>query len=1003
MSSADGKSGHVKNEPQGVHSSSKSNDVEQSQNRGDPNFSIVIKKEKNWPSDLGDDNDNDNDDEDPSDGDNFESLEEEDISNDPELTNKIKKKLIYEDGPFSENHIFWVNFQNEHVISARKEIRRLKKEVSKGTKDGAHNWELIEQLEEQLEEKERFFVKTYMKKIKFTENTPELHSVHLWWWTEPERNRMYKKKDDTCPDRSKLEVFINQLSRDIKFLKRYKNKYVSNMRTELELKKRQCFEEFYVLKTPEELKPSENHVRDIPVPFKPHIVIESPPWTDELSHDNKQRLIYTKQNSTNDHIFWTDARGEEVNKYRDVMKKTKAFLQRMIKAGIQTQIANAKEAIERQELYFISKYIHKVEIDHSLPLIHPMPQDLQKIIYDNNSNEESPFKIEICTEQEEMLVKLKDLKHKISLMGKYKNMYAPHVLNQLHHLEFEYKKKFLIAKNPDKIFPKYDMKLKQVNDDSKDASDNNKINLPSQGSGEKDDYHLENGPKNNPMASEDEDMNTGDEENEDNDDEEGMNSNHTSNNWSRWINELPSNVKKQLIYSKESNSDDHIFWVHTPDHSVTWAKKELAQMKKHFQKALQSGDANQINIMKKEIEDTEDVFVKNHFNKVEYDKTLPMIKPMRPKFRKGLYYVKNSDVTYNINHCPEQLKMLRALKAHRKVFSKMLRIKNMHAPLVVNELYHKEFEYQRQFLTMKKETEILSALKSRQESKKGLTKRHKKIMKRITQKQITEELQSAIKRRQEMPKILMKRTRQMAKTLDKGNASAGNKNTTNVQNSNIMNIFKQPGHTEFSQKNQGPFSLFAQTKEYNQTHFGNNKSHFVTNKTETRSELPRSDQEHNRYDSYGSIWGQDQREIQSRSDSLQLSKDGSVHMNIQIWEQPNRILGQQMKREESDNGEYEPERIQATNNEDYYSQYYGYNQSNFPSQPQWGQPNSNWNQTPTPGNNFRNQGGNFNQSWNNRGNQPQYNNSSYNQNTFERNDRFKQNSRHTKPHGYQPY
>uniref|UniRef100_A0A8D9AAW0 Uncharacterized protein n=1 Tax=Cacopsylla melanoneura TaxID=428564 RepID=A0A8D9AAW0_9HEMI len=897
MSSADGKSGHVKNEPQGVHSSSKSNDVEQSQNRGDPNFSIVIKKEKNWPSDLGDDNDNDNDDEDPSDGDNFESLEEEDISNDPELTNKIKKKLIYEDGPFSENHIFWVNFQNEHVISARKEIRRLKKEVSKGTKDGAHNWELIEQLEEQLEEKERFFVKTYMKKIKFTENPPE-HSVHLWWWTEPERNRMYKKKDDTCPDRSKLEVFINQLSRDIKFLKRYKNKYVSNMRTELELKKRQCFEEFYVLKTPEELKPSENHVRDIPVPFKPHIVIESPPWTDELSHDNKQRLIYTKQNSTNDHIFWTDARGEEVNKYRDVMKKTKAFLQRMIKAGIQTQIANAKEAIERQELYFISKYIHKVEIDHSLPLIHPMPQDLQKIIYDNNSNEESPFKIEICTEQEEMLVKLKDLKHKISLMGKYKNMYAPHVLNQLHHLEFEYKKKFLIAKNPDKIFPKYDMKLKQVNDDSKDASDNNKINLPSQGSGEKDDYHLENGPKNNPMASEDEDMNTGDEENEDNDDEEGMNSNHTSNNWSRWINELPSNVKKQLIYSKESNSDDHIFWVHTPDHSVTWAKKELAQMKKHFQKALQSGDANQINIMKKEIEDTEDVFVKNHFNKVEYDRTLPMTEPMEPRLRKALYYVKSSEVTYNIKRCPEQIEMLLDLKARKRIFTRMVRVKNMHAPSVVNELYHKEFEYQKQFLTIKNEEEIQSAIKKRQEMPKKLSKKQ------------------------------IKRMKQMAKKLDKANASFGNKNTTHAQNPNTPNRYKQPSQTN-------------------------------TN------------------------WRQNQPERQPRNvNQFQQSNNaGNGQMNVQTW-------GQQQ--------------MQSRNNED-YSQYYGYNQSNFPSQPQWGQPNSNWNQTPTPGNNFRNQGGNFNQSWNNRGNQPQYNNSSYNQNTFERNDRFKQNSRHTKPHGYQPY
>uniref|UniRef100_A0A8D8PR47 Uncharacterized protein n=1 Tax=Cacopsylla melanoneura TaxID=428564 RepID=A0A8D8PR47_9HEMI len=897
MSSADGKSGHVKNEPQGVHSSSKSNDVEQSQNRGDPNFSIVIKKEKNWPSDLGDDNDNDNDDEDPSDGDNFESLEEEDISNDPELTNKIKKKLIYEDGPFSENHIFWVNFQNEHVISARKEIRRLKKEVSKGTKDGAHNWELIEQLEEQLEEKERFFVKTYMKKIKFTENPPE-HSVHLWWWTEPERNRMYKKKDDTCPDRSKLEVFINQLSRDIKFLKRYKNKYVSNMRTELELKKRQCFEEFYVLKTPEELKPSENHVRDIPVPFKPHIVIESPPWTDELSHDNKQRLIYTKQNSTNDHIFWTDARGEEVNKYRDVMKKTKAFLQRMIKAGIQTQIANAKEAIERQELYFISKYIHKVEIDHSLPLIHPMPQDLQKIIYDNNSNEESPFKIEICTEQEEMLVKLKDLKHKISLMGKYKNMYAPHVLNQLHHLEFEYKKKFLIAKNPDKIFPKYDMKLKQVNDDSKDASDNNKINLPSQGSGEKDDYHLENGPKNNPMASEDEDMNTGDEENEDNDDEEGMNSNHTSNNWSRWINELPSNVKKQLIYSKESNSDDHIFWVHTPDHSVTWAKKELAQMKKHFQKALQSGDANQINIMKKEIEDTEDVFVKNHFNKVEYDRTLPMTEPMEPRLRKALYYVKSSEVTYNIKRCPEQIEMLLDLKARKRIFTRMVRVKNMHAPSVVNELYHKEFEYQKQFLTIKNEEEIQSAIKKRQEMPKKLSKKQ------------------------------IKRMKQMAKKLDKANASFGNKNTTHAQNPNTPNRYKQSSQTN-------------------------------TN------------------------WRQNQPERQPRNvNQFQQSNNaGNGQMNVQTW-------GQQQ--------------MQSRNNED-YSQYYGYNQSNFPSQPQWGQPNSNWNQTPTPGNNFRNQGGNFNQSWNNRGNQPQYNNSSYNQNTFERNDRFKQNSRHTKPHGYQPY
>uniref|UniRef100_A0A8D9A914 Uncharacterized protein n=1 Tax=Cacopsylla melanoneura TaxID=428564 RepID=A0A8D9A914_9HEMI len=396
----------------------------------------------------------------------------------------------------------------------------------------------------------------------------------------------------------------------------------------------------------------------------------------------------------------------------------------------------------------------------------------------------------------------------------------------------------------------------------------------------------------------DEEMNMDDEDNEEDEDEEGMNSDHARNNWTHWISELPSKVKDQLIYTRTPNSDNHIFWVDIYDRTVSFVKKELSKMRRQYQKILRSGKANEIASLKKEIQEKEDLFVKRHFNKVEYDRTLPMTEPMEPRLRKALYYVKSSEVTYNIKRCPEQIEMLLDLKARKRIFTRMVRVKNMHAPSVVNELYHKEFEYQKQFLTIKNEEEIQSAIKKRQEMPKKLSKKQ------------------------------IKRMKQMAKKLDKANASFGNKNTTHVQNPNTLNRYKQPSQTN-------------------------------TN------------------------WRQNQPERQPRNvNQFQQSNNaGNGQMNVQTW-------GQQQ--------------MQSRNNED-YSQYYGYNQSNFPSQPQWGQPNSNWNQTPTPGNNFRNQGGNFNQSWNNRGNQPQYNNSSYNQNTFERNDRFKQNSRHTKPHGYQPY
>ncbi|KAL1456964.1 hypothetical protein WDU94_001644 [Cyamophila willieti] len=977
MSSTNGKSSNNKNEPQYVANSSKLGDAEHSQNTAGPNNSNITESD-----------DNDNDNEELNHGDDFES--HDDISKDPELTDKIVKKLIYADGPFSDDHIFWVNCRNERVVNLRKEIRRLKQEADKCTKGGTHNWDLVEQ----LEEKERLFVKTYIKKINFTKNPPTLGP--------PPDKKMYKKKDQKCPARSKLNIVINQLDRDIKFLKRYQNRYTINMQNELKLKKRQCFEQFYVPKTPEELQELYNRKKGIQIPLKPNKDLEIPPWIDELSDDDKQRLVHTKQTFTKDHIFWTDARGVEVNQQRAIMKKTKDHLQKVLKSGNQTQIASAKETLEKQELNFISKYIHKVEIDHSLPLIHPMPKDLKKIIY--NFHNQSPFKMKGCAEQQEMLLKLKDLQNKVSLMGKYKNMYTPHVLNQLHHLEFEYKKCFLIPKNPDKVFPEYEIKL--VNDASKDSSGNNRLHFQSQESGEIDDSHLESDPRveDSQRPGVDEKMYMDDEEDED---EEGINSNQTSNNnWSSWINELPSKVKEQLIYTKEPNSNDHIFWVHTPDHTVIWAKKELAKMRHDHQKASKSGDTDQIHILKKEIRDKEDLFVRKYFNKVEYDKTLPMIKPMEPRLRKALYYKKNSEVTYNINRCPKQIEMLLDLKERKRVFTRMVRIKNMHAPSVVNELYHKEFEYQKLFLTPKNEAEIQSAIERRQEMPKRLTKKQ------------------------------MKRMKQMAKKLEKAKASFGNNNSKNLQNPNTMKKLKQQSGIEFTRKNQDS-SSFVQTNRYNESRFGTNTSNMIF-------EPPTSHQ--NSYNSYENNWRQNQPERQPANNNSQQSNTDR-NDQIQIWEQPDRIWGQQMRDEQNVHGEYQPEKVQSRKNEDYYNQYYGYNssktnQDNHPSQPSWGQPNSNWSQAPpatkqtfdsrrsgcnarpmeryAPAddqdrrfpdpsmsrNDLHNQRGSLNQSWKNRRNLDQYSNRNYNQNTSERNygsHNFKDNSRGSRPHGYYPY
>uniref|UniRef100_A0A8D8RYW6 Uncharacterized protein n=1 Tax=Cacopsylla melanoneura TaxID=428564 RepID=A0A8D8RYW6_9HEMI len=167
-----------------------------------------------------------------------------------------------------------------------------------------------------------------------------------------------------------------------------------------------------------------------------------------------------------------------------------------------------------------------------------------------------------------------------------------------------------------------------------------------------------------------------------------------------WYHQMPIALKKFMIFERESNSEDHLFWADNGNKSVRASRIKLKNLYGKLKIAIPKGNKDAIAKIRKKIEAKEKFFFKHCVRKVEIDHTIPETKPMPRPYRSALYQTKKSELKFKVKRSPLQKKELLKLKRLKKRYNAMVRIKNKYAPYIGNELYHKEFVYRQQFLTL---------------------------------------------------------------------------------------------------------------------------------------------------------------------------------------------------------------------------------------------------------------------------------------------------------------
>lgn len=200
-------------------------------------------------------------------------------------------------------------------------------------------------------------------------------------------------------------------------------------------------------------------------------------------------------------------------------------------------------------------------------------------------------------------------------------------------------------------------------------------------------------------------------------------------------------IGQKLIYTKDPNSFDHIFWVNKKNRGPRKGKLALYNLRNKFKKAKEECDSVKIDSVQSEIERKEAFFLKEYVKKVEYDESLPKIVPLPRELRQAIYNDKKRNTVYRSTRVPGQSQMLKALRKMKKDVNAMRVIRNKFAEKVENDLFHYERIYKEKYLILKYPNgEALAMEKDIEKEKLKLERDEKRNLERIEKKKLKKQI-----------------------------------------------------------------------------------------------------------------------------------------------------------------------------------------------------------------------------------------------------------------------
>ncbi|XP_017303630.1 uncharacterized protein LOC108253698 isoform X1 [Diaphorina citri] len=389
-----------------------------------------------------------------------------------------------------------------------------------------------------------------------------------------------------------------------------------------------------------------------------------PQFTEEV----KNKLMYTDATHSDDHIFWTHAQAANVINFKKRLLHFKNQLEKNRSQGIFNNGPLIKKIAESERM-FKKMHIKKIKVDNNLPTVDPLPEDLRDFIHRRTKNEVEKYKTKACAEQIGMRVRLKRLRKHCNILNFAENKYASYMLNLLHNKEREYAERFVTEKTQEEM----EIELQEK---------------------EKAKLEAEATTTNKPIPK-------------------------------PWHDELTPAIKQHLMYSNEPCTHDHIFWVNTTNNGVVVTKQKLSKLRQNLDLAIKKDSKDQIEAAERKLKEKEDYFVNEFINKVEYDSSLPTISPITRDLRHAIYNEVECVKMFKTQLCKEQADMLKSMRAKKKMYNQMVRIKNKFAPDIANEMYHKEIEYKERFLTLRDPNSEETALENEKTRQKKWNQRKK--------------------------------------------------------------------------------------------------------------------------------------------------------------------------------------------------------------------------------------------------------------------------------------
>uniref|UniRef100_A0A8D9EJN3 Uncharacterized protein n=1 Tax=Cacopsylla melanoneura TaxID=428564 RepID=A0A8D9EJN3_9HEMI len=164
---------------------------------------------------------------------------------------------------------------------------------------------------------------------------------------------------------------------------------------------------------------------------------------------------------------------------------------------------------------------------------------------------------------------------------------------------------------------------------------------------------------------------------------------------------ISSHTIKNLIYSKQACSDDHVFWVNKFKKQVQVDRRFLHRLKGKVRKAKNYSNFDLAASLESEIQAREEEFAKKHIQRIQVTDNLSTYQPMDEETRGAIYNRITSAELFQVRTCSQQQSALITLRQYKENLLVLQQLNNKHVPLVANELYYKEQLYKKVYLTPK--------------------------------------------------------------------------------------------------------------------------------------------------------------------------------------------------------------------------------------------------------------------------------------------------------------